>query len=90
MTRASRPELVIPSRSNREGTHDYNMHIHRKRHLVGCFISKVQHYRRTLSRLERQSNLCLGFLRFVVAPTSLRWECRQNLDISTIALRVCL
>jgi transposase len=61
---------VIPPRSNREVSREYDEHLYRERHLVECFINKVKHYRRIFSRFEQLAQRYLGFLSFV---SSLIW-----------------
>jgi transposase len=61
---------VIPPRSNREVSREYDEHLYQERHLVECFINKVKHYRRIFSRFEKLAQRYLGFLNFV---SSLIW-----------------
>ena len=61
---------VIPPRSNREVSRQYDEHLYHERHLVECFINKIKHYRRIFSRLEKLAQRYLGFLSFV---SSLIW-----------------
>ena len=58
-------EAVIPPRSNRVESRDYDRHLYRERHLIECFINKIKHYRRVFSRFEKLSKNFLGFLSFV-------------------------
>ena len=63
---------VIPPRSNRKESREYDEHLYRERHLVECFINKIKHYRRVFSRFEKLSKRYLGFLSFVGALIWLR------------------
>ena len=63
---------VIPPRSNRKELCDYDKHLYKERHLVECFIGKIKHYRRILSRFEKLAKRYLGFLSFVGALIWLR------------------
>jgi len=58
---------VIPPKSNRKVSRQYDEHLYRERHLVECFIGKIKHYRRVFSRFEKLSKRYLGFLSFVGA-----------------------
>ena len=58
---------VIPPKSNRKVSRQYDEHLYRERHLVECFIGKIKHYRRISSRFDKLSKTYLGFLRFVGA-----------------------
>ena len=61
---------VIPPRSNRKTTREYDEYLYRERHLVECFINKIKHYRRIFSRFDKLANRYMGFLSFV---SSLVW-----------------
>ena len=63
---------VIPSKSNRRVSRQYDEHLYRERHLVECFIGKIKHYRRIFSRFDKLSKTYLGFLSFVGALIWLR------------------
>ncbi len=63
---------VIPPRSNRTESRDYDEHMYKERHLVECFINKFKHYRRVFSRFEKLAGRFLGFLSFVSALIWLR------------------
>jgi len=56
---------VIPPRSRRKTLRHYDEHLYRERHLVGCFINKIKHYRDIFSRFDKLSSRFLGFLNFV-------------------------
>ena len=58
-------EAVIPPRSNRVESRNYDRHLYRERHLVECFINKIKHYRRVFSRFEKLAKNFLGFLSFI-------------------------
>ena len=65
-------EPVIPPRSNRKNSREYDTHLYRERHLVECFINKVKHYRHIFSRFDKLASRYLGFLSFVSALIWLR------------------
>jgi transposase len=63
---------VIPPRSNRKHLRDYDRHLYRERHLIECFINKINHFRRIFSRFEKLDRSYMGFLGFVAALIWLR------------------
>jgi len=63
---------VIPPRSNRKISRQYDKHLYRERHLVECFINKIKHYRHIFSRFDKLANRYLGFISFVGALICLR------------------
>ena len=65
-------EVVIPPRSKRKESREYDAHLYKERHLVECFINKIKHYRRIFSRFEKLAKRYLGFLHFVGALIWLR------------------
>jgi transposase len=72
MIRATGAEPVIPPRSNRKESYEYDKHLYKERHLVECFINKIKQYRRIFSRFEKLDNRYLGFLSFASALIWLR------------------
>lgn len=63
---------IIPPRSNRKETRDYDEYAYRERHLIECFINKIKHYRRIFSRFDKLDSRYFGFLYFVSALIWLR------------------
>lgn len=63
----NRSIAVIPPKSNRKVSREYDEHLYKERHLVECFIGKIKHYRHIFSRFEKLSSRFLGFLSFVSA-----------------------
>ena len=63
---------VIPPRSKRKVSRQYDKHLYRERHLVQCFINKIKHYRHIFSRFDKLANRYLGFISFVGALIWLR------------------
>ncbi len=63
---------VIPPRSNRKQPRSYDDHLYRERHLVECFIGKMKHCRRILSRFDKLDSRYLGFLQFTAVLIWLR------------------
>ncbi len=68
----NRTTPVIPPRSNRRELLSHDEYLYRERHLVECFIGKIQHYRHIFSRFDKLANRYLGFLHFVGALIWLR------------------
>jgi transposase len=64
---ANGTQVVIPPRANHLEQREYDKHLYKERHLVECFINKIKHYHRVLSRFEKLSKNYLGFLSFVSA-----------------------
>jgi len=58
---------VIPGRSNRKITIEYDKHIYKERSLVENFFSKVKYYRRIFSRFDKSITSFYAFLYFVGA-----------------------
>jgi transposase len=65
-------EAVIPPRSNRKQTRDYDRHLYKERHLVECFINKIKHYRHIFARFDKLDQRYLGFLSFAATLIWLR------------------
>ena len=63
---------IIPPRSNRKETREYDEFAYRERHLIECFINKIKHYRRIFSRFDKLDSRYFGFLCFVSALIWLR------------------
>ena len=63
---------VIPPRSNRKISRQYDKHLYKERHLVECFINKIKHYRHIFSRFDKLAKRYLGFISFVGALIWLR------------------
>lgn len=55
---------VIPFRSNRKNTQNYDRHLYKERHLVECFINKIKHFRHIFSRFDKLAKRFLSFLHF--------------------------
>jgi transposase len=65
-------EPVIPPRKRRKEPREYDDWLYRERHLVGCYINKIKHYRHIFSRFDKLATRLLGFLSFVGALIWLR------------------
>ena len=63
---------VIPPRSNRKETREYDKHMYKERHLVECFINKIKWYRRIFSRFDKLARRYLAFLHLAGAFILLR------------------
>lgn len=61
---------VIPPRSSRTESIDYDQHLYQVRYLVECFFNKIKWLRRLFSRFEKLDSRYLGFLFFA---SSLIW-----------------
>jgi transposase len=46
-------QAVIPPRSNRIQSREYDRHLYQERPVMECFINKFTHYRRVFSRFEK-------------------------------------
>lgn len=65
-------EAVIPPKSRRTELRKYDKRLYKERHLVECFINKINHFRRIFSRFEKLASRYLSFLSFVGALIWLR------------------
>ena len=54
-------EVVIPPRSNRKQSRDYDKHRYGERHLVECFFNKIKRFRRIFTRYEKLLRNYLSF-----------------------------
>lgn len=63
---------VIPGRSNRLLTIEYDKHIYKERHLVDCLFSKIKQFRRIFSRYDKSMRNFMAFLSFAGACLWLR------------------
>jgi len=63
---------VIPGKSNRKVSIDYDKHIYKERHAVECFFGKLKQFRRTFSRFDKSIRNFSAFLSFVGAILWLR------------------
>lgn len=63
---------VIPGKSNRIETYDYDKHIYKERNLVECFFSKIKQFRRIFSRFDKSQENFMAMLSFVGAILWLR------------------
>jgi len=63
---------VIPGRSNRILTIEYDKDIYKERHLVECLFSKMKQFRRIFSRFDKSMRNFMSFLSFVGACLWLR------------------
>jgi transposase len=55
-------EAVIPTYLRRTAPADYDTHRSKERHLVECFINKINQYRWSFSRIEKRARQYLSFL----------------------------
>ena len=63
---------VIPPKVNRKEAREYDRHICKERHLVECFIGKLEQFRRVFSRFEKWAKNYMNFIRFAAALIWLR------------------
>ncbi len=45
-------KTVIPSRPYNRDQRRYDRYLYRERHLIECFIGKIKHYRRIITRFD--------------------------------------
>jgi len=69
---AKRCNVVIPPRSNRKNTRNYDKHAYKERHLIECFFEKIKHFRRIFSRFDKTTGVFMSFLNFVATLIWLR------------------
>lgn len=53
-------EAVIPSRTNRKLSRDYDKHLYKERHLIENFFAKLKQYRAIATRYDKLSQTFLG------------------------------
>ncbi len=63
---------IIPPRSNRKETREYDKHMYKERHLMECFINKIKWYRRVFSRFDKLARRYTAFLHLSGALILLR------------------
>ena len=63
---------VIPPKSNRKNSYDYDKHIYKERCLIECFFSKIKYFRRVFSRFDKSICSYMAMLFFVGAIIWLR------------------
>jgi transposase len=64
--------VVIPPRSCRNNSRDYDKELYRERNLVERFINKIKWFRRIFSRFDKLASRYLAFLHFVATIIWLR------------------
>ena len=57
---------VIPSRSNRKISREYDEYLYKERHLVEYFFNKIKYFRRIFSRFDKKASSFAGFLAYLV------------------------
>jgi transposase len=55
-------EVVIPSKSNRKKSRDYNKKLYKKRNLVELLFNKIKHFRRVATRHKKTASAYLAFV----------------------------
>ena len=65
-------QAVIPPKSNRTETYDYDEFLYRERHVIECFFGKIKYFRRIFSRFDKSIRNFTAFLSFVGAVIWLR------------------
>jgi len=65
-------EAVIPPRSNRKTSIDYDSYLYKARHLIENFFSKIKHFRRVFSRFDKTPLSYLSFVHLAAALICLR------------------
>ena len=61
---ALKAEAVIPPKANRLIQRVYDKEFYKERHLVECFLNKLEQFRRVFSRFDRQARNYLSFVQF--------------------------
>jgi transposase len=56
---------VIPSKCNAVNPIEYDKHMHKERHIIECFFSKIKYFRRIFSRFDKSARNFLAFLSLV-------------------------
>jgi transposase len=65
-------EAVIPPKSNRNDSKDYDKALYKERKLIERFIGKLKHFRRIFSRFDKLARNYLSFLHFASVLSWLR------------------
>ena len=65
-------EAVIPPKSNRIETYEYDEFLYQERHVIECFFGKIKYFRRIFSRFDKSIRNFTAFLSFVGAIIWLR------------------
>ena len=55
-------EAVIPPRSNRKESREFDHHLYKQRNLVERFINRIKQYRRVATRYEKTARNFLAFV----------------------------
>jgi transposase len=55
-------EVVIPSKSNRKKSRDFNKKLYKKRNLVELLFNKIKHFRRVATRHKKTASAYLAFV----------------------------
>jgi transposase len=61
---------VIPPRSNRLNPRTFDRHLYRDRHLIECFFSRIEQFRRIATRYDK---LGTSFLSFIHLACTIVW-----------------
>ena len=59
--------VVIPSKADRAGQRNIDLHLYKERHLVECFFQRIKRFRRIAMRFEKLARNFLAFLHLVSA-----------------------
>lgn len=68
--RAMNAAVVIPPKSNRKATRDYDREIYKERNLIERMFNKLKHFRRVSTRYDK---LAHSFLSFVYIAAIALW-----------------
>ncbi len=63
-------QAVIPPRSNRLNPRTFDRHLYRDRHLIECFFSRIEQFRRIATRYDK---LGTSFLSFIHLACTIVW-----------------
>lgn len=63
---------MIPSRANRRIQREIDLNLYKERHLIECYIGKLEHFRRAFFRFDKLAKNYLSFVYFASTIIYLR------------------
>jgi transposase len=63
-------QVVIPPKSNRKQTRDYDVHLYKQRNLVERMFNKLKHFRKVATRYDKTD---LSFMSFIQLAAAYLW-----------------
>ena len=67
---AMEADVVIPPKSNRKTTREYDRHLYKERNLIERMYGKLKHFRRVATRYDK---LASSYLAFVLVAAIYLW-----------------